>query len=231
MKRARRIVIGALVAPFAGWLVFAIVVRVRSYPKELLERKGASSLTVTDASGRILRQTATAGGGRETWVPLDRISPHLVRATLASEDRRFWDHGGVDPLGVLRAAWLDIKGRRAAYGASTVTMQLVRVIEPPAHGGRRTFADKLREAVLASRLEQAAGKSEILEQYLNRIYYGNGAWGAEAASRLYFGKPAASLSLGEASFLAVLPRGPRVYDPYKKLAVAEKRRSRVLELM
>ena len=93
------------------------------------------------------------------------------------------------------------------------------------------MADKNPRTILASRLERVASKPEILEQYLNRVYYGNGVWGAEAAAKLYFGKPAASLSLGEAAFLSVLPRGPRVYDPYKKLAVAERRRSHVLELM
>jgi penicillin-binding protein 1C len=231
-RRTCRIVLGALAAvPLVAWLAFAIAVRARHYPSELLLRRGASSLTVTDASGAILRQTATAGGGRETWVPLDRISNHLVDATLAAEDRRFWDHGGIDPIGVLRAAWLDIKGLRMAYGGSTLTMQLVRVLEPKAHPGRRGFCDKVRESILAARIERAAGKREILEQYLNRVYYGNGAWGAEAASRLYFGKPALALSIGEAAFLAVLPRGPRVYDPYKHIAVARKRWSHVLELM
>ena len=84
--------------PVAAWTIFAVVVRWRPYPKELLDRAGASSLTVR-THGRVLRQTATAGGGRETWVPLARISPHLVDATIAAEDRRFWSHGGVDPAG------------------------------------------------------------------------------------------------------------------------------------
>jgi penicillin-binding protein 1C len=230
-KRSRRALVIAALAMVAAWTIFAIAVRWRTYPKELLDRAGAASLTVTDASGRVLRQTATAGGGRETWVPLGSISPHLIHATIAAEDRRFWAHGGVDFFGILRAVWLDLKGLRMAYGGSTLTMQLVRTIEPPDHGGRRTLGDKVRETILASRLERVASKSEILEQYLNRVYYGNGAWGAEAAARLYFGKPASALSLGEAAFLSVLPRGPRVYDPYKKLAAAEKRRSHVLELM
>jgi len=229
VSRRVRIALALAAAPVVAWLAFALAVRAKPYPKNLLERRGASSLTITDASGVVLRQAATAGGGRETWVPLDRISSHLVDATLAAEDRRFWDHAGVDPIGVLRAAWLDMKGFRIAYGGSTLTMQLVRVLEPKT--GPRGFLDKVRESVLAARLERAQSKREILEQYLNRVYYGNGAWGAEAASRLYFGKPAAALSVGEAAFLAVLPRGPRVYDPYKHLAAATKRRAHLLELM
>ncbi|MET0593385.1 MAG: transglycosylase domain-containing protein, partial [Polyangiaceae bacterium] len=230
-KRAVRAAAMVTATAVVAWATFAVIVRAGSYPSELLDRTHASSFTVTDASGRMLRQTATARGGRETWVSLDRISPHLVNATLAAEDRRFWEHGGVDPLAILRAAWLDLRRMRAAYGGSTLTMQLVRTIEPPAHGGGRTLSDKIHEAIVATRLERVASKAEILEQYLNRVYYGNGAWGVEAAARRYFGKPAASLSLGEAAFLAVLPRGPRRYDPYRKLAAAEERRAHVLHLM
>ncbi len=186
--------------------------------------RAAASLTVLDAAGGILRQDATAAGGRESWVPLDRISPHLVDATLASEDRRFWKHGGVDPVGIARALALDLARGRPAYGGSTLTMQLARLLDPHP----RTLWGKLREAVVAGRIERALGKREILEQYLNRVYYGNGAWGAEAAARFYFGKPAAALSLGEAAFLAVLPRGPEAYDPFRHLPAAMQRRAHIL---
>jgi penicillin-binding protein 1C len=204
-----------------------VAVRVRQYPRALLEPAAAASLTVLDADGRVLRQVATGAGGRESWVPLDRISLHLQRAVVVSEDRRFEKHGGVDPIGVARALWLDLRARRLAYGGSTLTMQLVRLIEPHQRG----LWAKAREAVLAARLERVASKREILEQYLNRVYYGNGAWGAEAASTLYFGKPAAALSLGEAALLASLPRGPAAYDPYRNLDRALVRRAHVLGLM
>ena len=90
-------------------------------------------------------------------------------------------------------------------------MQLARLLEPHP----RTLRGKVYEAVIAGRIERVLSKREIFEQYLNRVYYGNGAWGAEAAARFYFGKPAAALSLGEGAFLAVLPRGPEAYDPFR----------------
>ncbi len=194
-----------LTPPVICW----VAVRAGSYPRARLEPRASSSLTVLDAAGGILRQDATAAGGRESWVPLDRVSPDLVNATLASEDRRFWKHGGVDPVGIARALALDLGRGRAAFGGSTLTMQLARLVDPRP----RTLWGKLREAVAAGRIERALCKREILEQYLNRVYYGNGAWGAEAAARFYFGKPAAALSLGEASLLACSRAGRRPTIP------------------
>ena len=160
-------------------------------------------------------------------MPLDAISAHLRDATIASEDRRFWKHAGVDPVGVVRATALDLMRGRAAFGGSTLTMQLARLLDPHP----RTLAGKMYEAVMAGRIERALPKREIFEQYLNRVYYGNGAWGAESAARFYFGKPAAALSLGEASFLAVLPRGPEAYDPFRHFDAAIARRRHILGLM
>ncbi|HEY5920933.1 MAG TPA: transglycosylase domain-containing protein, partial [Kofleriaceae bacterium] len=195
------------------WLVcviaWHITVRVGDFPRELLDKAPASSLAVVDGNGVMLRQEATSAGTRERWVSLDQISPYLVAATLASEDNDFHDHAGVDWSALARAAWLNVKG--GEFGGSTITMQLVRLLANTS----RTVPGKLRQMVLAARLERALSKREILEQYLNRIYYGHGAWGAEQAARVYFGKRAAALSLGEAAFLAVLPRGPSYYDPFR----------------
>jgi penicillin-binding protein 1C len=230
VKARRRLEIAAVVAgmalaiPIAAW---GLAVHLVGFPRARLEPRHAASVTVLDAAGSVLRQDATAAGGRETWVALARISPHLIGATIASEDRRFWKHAGVDPVGVLRAAWLDLLRGRAAFGGSTLTMQLARMIEPRP----RNLWGKFKESVIAGRIERAFDKREILEQYLNRVYYGNGAWGAEAAARFYFGKPAAALSLGEGAFLAVLPRGPEVYDPFRHLDTALRRRRHILGLM
>lgn len=221
LKRLALAIAAFILGPPVLWVV---AVRLGSIPRARFAPRAAASLIVLDASGGILRQDATAAGGRESWVGLDRISPHLVDATLASEDRRFWKHAGVDPVGLARALALDAARGRPAFGGSTLTMQLARLLDPRP----RTLWSKVREAVVAGRIERTLDKREILEQYLNRVYYGNGAWGAEAAARFYFGKPAAALSLGEASFLAVLPRGPEVYDPFRHLPEALRRRTHVL---
>ncbi len=223
-----RLVLGCLLgAGLCLALGWRLVVAWSPYPAALLEPRHAASLTVLDRAGRVLRQSATAGGGRESWVPLRQISPHLVQATLASEDHRFFSHRGVDWLALARSATLNARRRRMAFGGSTLTMQLVRLLEPRPRG----IAAKLGELVLAARIERVLSKEQILEQYLNRVYYGCGAWGAEAAARHHFGKPASQLSVGEAAFLAVLPRGPEAYHPSRNLGAALARRRHILELM
>jgi penicillin-binding protein 1C len=219
-----------IVLALAGvWLVCAIAwqiaIRVADFPSELLAKSPASSLSVVDDSGVMLRQEATSAGTREHWVSLDQMSPYLVAATLASEDNDFYDHDGVDWSALVRAAWLNVRG--GEFGGSTITMQLVRLTAATP----RTLTGKLRQMVLAARLERTLSKRDILEQYLNRVFYGHGAWGAEQAARVYFGKPAAKLSLGEAAFLAVLPRGPSYYDPFRAETRVTKRRSHILTLM
>jgi penicillin-binding protein 1C len=225
MRWPRRIVL----ALGTCWLVCAIAwhiaIRVADFPRDLLDKSPAASLSVLDDNGVMLRQEATSAGTREHWVPLDQISPYLVAATLASEDNDFYEHDGVDWSALVRAAWLNVRG--GEFGGSTITMQLVRFTAAT----QRTLTGKLRQMVFAARLERALSKREILEQYLNRVYYGHGAWGAEQAARVYFGKPAAKLSLGEAAFLSVLPRGPSYYDPFRAEARVMQRRSHILQLM
>nr|MBA3541651.1 transglycosylase domain-containing protein [Deltaproteobacteria bacterium] len=211
----------ALVALASG--AFWIAVRVADFPRHLLERSSATSLAVVDANGVLLRQEATSAGLRERWVPLARISPHLVHATLASEDNDFHDHAGVDWTAMARAAWLNVKGGGVEFGGSTITMQLVRLTANPS----RSLPGKIRQMILAARLERALSKREILEHYFNRVYYGNGAWGAEQAARVYFAKSAAELSVGEAAMLAVIPRGPTFYDPYRQQSRAMQRRGHI----
>ena len=174
-----------------------------------------------------MRELPLRGGGRQTWVTLDQMRATVVLAAVTSEDHRFFEHHGVDPRGVVRAALLAVKYRRPVSGASTITMQLVRLVEPHP----RNAAWKVREALTAARLERILSKEQILEQYLNRAYYGNGAFGIEAAAQRYFGKPASALSLGEATFLAVLPRAPRGYDPHRYLGRALERRRYVVGML
>ncbi len=161
-------------------------------------------------------------------VPLSRIPKVLVDATLAIEDRGFRRHWGIDLFGYL-AAFKDwaFRGKRLR-GASTITQQLARNLFLTQD---RTLSRKLAEAVLALKIERLYSKDQILELYFNQIYYGHGAYGAETASQLYFGKPVDSLSLAEAAMIAGLPRGPSVYSPYDKPEACLKRRATVLNAM
>jgi len=147
------------VAIAAGLALVAAVYLV-DYPVNRLAPEAAASLQLFDRDGHLLRALPLRGGGRATWVGLDQVSPSVILATLASEDHRFFDHHGVDARAVLRALWLDLRPGRARSGASTLTMQLVRMVEARPRG----LANKLREAVLALRLERALSKQQILEQ-------------------------------------------------------------------
>jgi len=187
-------------------------------------------LVVTDRAGAVLATVPNpAGPDRQHWVALAEVPAIAVSAVIESEDEGFWDHRGIDGRGVVRAAWLDVRAGRAAYGGSTLTMQLARALISA--GEARTLSNKLGEALLALRLERAVDKRAILEQWLNRAYFGRGAHGIAAASLLYFGKPVASLSTAEAVLLAVLPRAPSAYDPIAHLPAAVARRDRVLALL
>jgi len=217
---------------FVGtWLVLAIAwhvaIRAADFPSELLDKRAATSLSVVDGNGVMLRQEASSADLRTRWVPLEKISPHLVNATLASEDNDFYEHNGVDWSALGRAMALNLRGGGVEFGGSTITMQLVRLTAKT----KRSVTGKVAQLVLAGRLERSLSKREILEQYLNRVYYGNGAWGIEQASRVYFRKGAADLSIGEAATLAVLPRGPTFYDPFDHPDRVRTRRSHILALM
>ena len=161
-------------------------------------------------------------------VPLDRISPHLTQAIVAVEDRRFFDHEGIDVWRIVGAAWYNVRQGRLAQGASTITQQLARQRFLTLD---KTLRRKIREAILAKRLERLYSKPEILELYLNEVYFGDGLHGAEAAARGYFGKPAEGLDLAEAALLAGLVRAPSTYSPTVDLDRAIERRNLVLRVM
>jgi penicillin-binding protein 1A len=164
------------------------------------------------------RQPVTAAG-MSIWVR---------KATIAIEDRRFFDHGGVDLEGIARAAVADLRAGRIVEGGSTISQQLVRDLYI---SRERTVQRKLKEACLATKLDGAWGKQRILTTYLNRVYYGNQAYGIEAASRTYFSKPATELTLTESAFLAGLTQAPSSYDPLLAPARALARRNDVLRAM
>ncbi len=220
---------GVLLWLGAGRAAWELAVRAEEYPRARLSIDAAASMIVLDRRGRTLWQAGSRAGEQRTWTPLVEMAPVAAQASLASEDHRFFEHSGVDPLGVIRALWLNLRSLRVAYGASTISMQLVRLLEPELD--TRTFGGKLRQALHAARLERSSSKHEILEQYLNRAYYGNGAFGLAAAAQVYFGASAAALSPGQGAFLAALPRAPRAYDPYRNRTRAERRMRHILSRM
>lgn len=158
---------------------------------------------------------------------LDQHARYLIDATVAAEDQRYWSHSGVDPAAIVRASLQNAAERSIASGASTISMQVVKL-----HAARpRSFGGKARQAWDALRLERAATKSEILAAYLNRAPYGYNLLGAEAASRRYFGKPSSELTLSEAALLAGLPKAPSALDPLRHESEARARRNYVLHRM
>jgi penicillin-binding protein 1A len=156
------------------------------------------------------------------------MSPWIRKATVAIEDRRFYEHGGLDVEGIARAAVADVRAGRVVEGGSTITQQLVRNLFI---SNERTVKRKLKEACLATKLDRKWTKSKILTTYLNQVYYGNHAYGIEAASRTYFSKPARALTLSQAAMLAGLTQAPSVYDPFVASARVVARRNEVLTSM
>ena len=161
-------------------------------------------------------------------VPLSRISPHVIRAILAVEDQRFFDHGGVDVIRVAGAAWKNLLEGWGTQGGSTITQQLAR---QSLLTREKTITRKLTEVVVAARLEQEFTKNQILELYLNKVYFGDGLYGVEAASLGYFGKHAADLDVADAALLAGLVKAPSTYAPTVSLARAKARRNAALDAM
>ncbi len=159
-------------------------------------------------------------------VPLSSVSPYVPEAIVANEDVRFYHHLGVDPIGILRAVWVNLRYGGVVEGGSTITQQLARGMFLTQE---QTISRKIKEALLALIIERKFSKEEILQAYLNQVYFGEGAYGIEAASQLYFGKHAAGLTLAESAMLAGLPRGPNLFSPYANPQASLKRRGTVLQ--
>ncbi|WP_226654476.1 transglycosylase domain-containing protein [Pseudalkalibacillus hwajinpoensis] len=167
-------------------------------------------------------------GQNRYWVDLEHISPYVIDATIAIEDRHFYEHMGFDFKRIGGAILADLKAMAKVQGASTITQQYARNLFLE-HD--KTWKRKIAEAFYAYRLEVHYSKEEILEGYLNTIYYGHGSYGIESAARTYFGKKAEDLSLAEAAMLAGIPKGPGYYSPYADAERAEERQSTVLQAM
>ena len=163
-----------------------------------------------------------------TPVDLDDVPASLIEALIATEDTRFYDHPGIDYRGMARALYRNVRAHRVLEGGSTLTQQLAKVLFLTPE---KRYTRKLKEMALALRIEQQYTKREILALYLNQIYFGGGAYGVEAAARIYFGKPARELNIAECALLAGLPRSPKYYSPFKSPESARRRRTHVLNRM
>ncbi|MCR2807759.1 transglycosylase domain-containing protein [Paenibacillus soyae] len=179
-----------------------------------------------DIDGHVI-DTFHAGENRRS-VDLEDISHYVVEATLAIEDRRFYDHSGFDLKGMARAVVVNVQSMSARQGASTLTQQLARNLYL---SHERTWQRKLKEAMFTAQLEMKYDKDEILGMYLNQIYYGHGSYGIEAAAMMYFDKHASELTLAESAMLAGIPKGPKYYSPYLNMKNAKDRQYLILEAM
>jgi len=199
---------------------------------QLASRETFKTAQLYDRKGRLLWEFFDPDAGRRTVVPLTEISQYLIDATLAAEDANFYSNPGIEPRGIARAIYQNLAEQEIVSGASTITQQLVKnVLIPEDERYQQTPSRKIREALLAYQITQKISKSQILALYLNEIFYGNQAYGIEAASQAYFGKRARELTLAEASMLAGLPQSPAVDNPLVNPVAAKARQAYVLEQM
>ncbi len=201
-------------------------------PENLNAYTTIPSSKIYDRHGRLLFEIPPPYTGSHSPVPLTEIPPALRWATIATEDANFYQHQGFDSFAILRAIWFNVRNKEILMGGSTITQQLVRnLMLAPGEQTSRTLRRKMRELVLAVQITRRYTKDEILTFYLNEIYYGNMAYGVEAAAQAYYGKHVRDLDLAECAMLAGLPQLPARWDPLQNFAGAKKRQEIVLNLM
>src|SRR5512143_2577987 len=213
----------------AGVLTLALMFYILSFGlptiESLKDYKPSAGTMILAKDGRVLGQVRIEKG---IYVPLQRIPKQMVNALLATEDPRYHQHKGIDYRGILRAALKDIFSLRLKHGGSTITQQLTKVVflSP-----ERKLTRKIKEIILARRIEKELTKEDILELYLNKIYFGHGAYGVQMAAKTYFGKNAWEINQAEAALLAGLPKSPMVYSPYSDIDLTKLRQWQVLKRM
>lgn len=216
---ALSILIGAI-SGFAFWTISDL-----PNTKMLQEYIPLESSRVYSSDGKVLAELYLE---RRTFIPHYQIPEHVKKAFIAVEDVRFYNHPGVDFIGIARALWHDIKAGGVVEGGSTITQQLARMLflKPD-----KSIKRKIKEAALSIRIEQRYTKDEILGMYLNQAYFGTRAYGVEAASQTYFGKTINELSIADAALLASMPKAPSKYSPFKNPEKAKSRRTMALKQM
>jgi penicillin-binding protein 1C len=212
--------------------------RLGPLPVGLLDDPASVSTTILDRHGAVLYEARAKDGTRGSRLSPDALPVHVVDATIAAEDQRFWHHPGVDPFAVARAALRDARALRIEQGGSTITQQVAKLllVRRQSRAGtttsqRRGFAVKLSEAVVAIRLEHRLSKREILALYLSLAPYGNQIVGVERASHAYFGTTTSQLTVAQAAFLAGLPQRPSAFNPHRDWQSALRRHGHVIDRM
>lgn len=222
----RGLLVAALLAAASAITLAIIIRRVEAgLPSTAELRRGYRPPQVTRilaSDGAVISELFTE---RRTVVKLNDLPPHVKLAVLAAEDANFYEHTGLNYLGIARAVWVNLRHKKTKQGASTITQQVVKNL---LLDNERTYTRKIREVLLARRIEQELGKDEILELYLNHIYFGSGRYGIEEAARGYFGKHARELTLAEAALIAGIPPAPNAYNPRADVDLSLKRRAFVL---
>ncbi|CAG7649035.1 Penicillin-binding protein 2D [Paenibacillus solanacearum] len=222
LKQWTSLSLSCLILAAAGAIVMLLFMRSQSLPVS----KMTMASEMYDVHGTMIE--AYGGGKNRQAVALSDISPMLIEATLSVEDRKFYNHYGFDPEGIARAALVNLQHMAKVQGAGTITQQLARNLYLT---HERTWTRKLKETYYAVQMELQMGKDQILEQYLNQIYYGHSTYGIQAAAQLFFGKNARDLTLAESALLAGIPKGPRYYSPYYDMEGALNRQKTVLHTM
>lgn len=210
-KLARFVVLPSIIFVLIGLGLFLYFFLLKDIPTTAIVglRNFPQSTKIYDRNGALLY--TIYGNRNQTFVPFDKLPKNLKNATIAIEDKNFYNHGAVDLRGIARAVYENITNREVSQGGSTLTQQLVR---SSLLTQERTFTRKIKEILLSFIVEAMYSKKQILEMYLNQVAYGGTAWGAQAASQVYFGKPVTELSLAESAFIAGLPQAPSVYSPF-----------------
>jgi membrane peptidoglycan carboxypeptidase len=185
---------------------------------------------ILDRNGGLLYEIMDPTAGKRSYIPLNRISPYLIAATIATEDKDFYNHPGFDLLALARALWSNYRAGGIVSGASTITQQLARMILLPEQRFAQTYERKTSEIILAAEITRRFTKEEVLEIYLNEIFYGQLSYGIEAAAETYFNTTAEKLDFGQSTFLAGLPQSPATYDIFKNREATLQRNNVVMVL-
>ena len=229
----RRTLARSLASVLVALVLAALWIRLGPLPAGLLNVRRDVSTTVVDRNGQLLYESRAGDGTRGAWITQNALPPNLVAATIAAEDRRFFRHYGIDPVAIARAASRNLRAGYIVEGGSTISQQAAKLLLMRRSSGRDTrgVSAKIREAVVALRLEHRLSKREILALYLSLAPYGNQIHGAERASRAYFGCPASLLTPAQAAFIAGLPQRPSRFNPFRNTRPAIARQKRVLDRM